>query len=94
MADCRSCIHSAVCAELEEFRDPLWFINTEDAFICSYYDKEVTEHVEKVRRGKWEPIAQELNYCDTLKCSACEFVIDISEGDYKYCPNCGAKMRE
>lgn len=42
MADCRckNCIHSAVCDELEEFRNPLWFINTKEEFICSYYTTE------------------------------------------------------
>lgn len=47
----------------------------------------------KERQGEWKPIMQELNCCDTLECSICEFVIDISQGDYNYCPNCGAKMK-
>lgn len=51
------------------------------------------EGYHKNEQGEWKPIMQELNYCDTLECSVCEFVIDISEGDYKYCPNCGAKMK-
>lgn len=37
---CKDCIHSVICDELEEFRDPLWFINTEEEFVCSYYTAE------------------------------------------------------
>ena len=37
MARCEDCIHYEVCAELENFRDPLWFINTKDEFCCSRY---------------------------------------------------------
>lgn len=43
--------------------------------------------------GEWKPQMQELGYCDTLECSLCGFVIDVSQGDYKFCPNCGAKMK-
>lgn len=43
--------------------------------------------------GEWKPIMQELGYCDTLECSICGEIIDVSQGDYKYCPNCGAKMK-
>ena len=34
---CGTCIHNAVCQELEEFRDPLGWISTKGEFICSYY---------------------------------------------------------
>ena len=47
----------------------------------------------KQSEGEWIPQMQELGYCDTLECSLCRFVIDVSQGDYKYCPNCGAKMK-
>lgn len=47
----------------------------------------------KQKEGAWKPIMQELGYCDTLKCSICGGVIDVSEGNYKFCPNCGAHMK-
>lgn len=28
----------------------------------------------------------------SFKCSACGFVVDVSEGNFNFCPNCGAKM--
>ena len=37
MARCEDCIHYGVCAELERYRDPLWFTNTKDEFCCSSY---------------------------------------------------------
>ena len=37
MARCEDCIHFGVCMELENFRDPLWFITTKDEFCCSSY---------------------------------------------------------
>lgn len=44
---CNTCIHNAVCQELENFRDSLGWINTKDEFVCSYYDKasEVAEEI-------------------------------------------------
>lgn len=29
---------------------------------------------------------------DSFVCSVCGRVVDVSEGDSNYCPNCGAKM--
>ena len=29
-----------------------------------------------------------------LKCSECGEEVDISDGDFKLCPNCGARMKE
>lgn len=48
--------------------------------------------------GKWIWINQATGYLeppygDTCKCSLCEFVIDISESNYNFCPNCGARMK-
>jgi len=53
--------------------------------------------VEPVRHGKWIWINQATGYLeppygDTCKCSECEFIIDVSETHFKYCPNCGTKM--
>lgn len=36
---CNTCIHNAVCEKLEEFRDPLGWVDTEGEFGCSYYEK-------------------------------------------------------
>jgi hypothetical protein len=52
----------------------------------------------KQSEGEWIWINQakgylEPPYGDTCKCSLCEFVIDISESNYNFCPNCGAKMK-
>ena len=53
----------------------------------------VEQGYRKQVQGEWQPVMQELNYYDTCKCSVCEFEIDISQTDYKYCPNCSAKMK-
>lgn len=52
----------------------------------------------KQSAGKWIWINQATGYLeppygDTCKCSLCEFVIDISESNYIFCPNCGARMK-
>lgn len=52
----------------------------------------------KQSAGKWIWINQATGYLeppygDTCKCSLCEFVIDISESNYNFCPNCGARMK-
>jgi hypothetical protein len=52
----------------------------------------------KQSEGKWIWINQakgylEPPYGDTCKCSLCEFEIDVSESNYNFCPNCGAKMK-
>ena len=43
--------------------------------------------------GECKPQIQDCNYYDTLECSICGEVIDISQCDYNFCPNCGAKMK-
>lgn len=53
------------------------------------YDEGYRKQIE----GEWKPMMQELDYFDTFECSICGEVIDISQGDYKYCPNCGARMK-
>ena len=55
-----------------------------------------TVDAEPVRHGKWE-ITKDDYYC-VAKCSLCheewsfEVYDDIESLNYKYCPNCGAKM--
>lgn len=56
-----------------------------------------TVDAEPVRHGKWEKIE---DYYDlsTIRCSLCheewsfEVYDDIESLNYRYCPNCGAKM--
>lgn len=52
----------------------------------------------KQSEGEWVWINQAISYLeppygDTCKCSLCKFEIDVSESNYKYCPNCGARMK-
>ena len=35
---CDTCVHNAVCEKLEEFRDSLGWVSTDDEFVCSYYN--------------------------------------------------------
>lgn len=56
MAQCKDCIHCAVCERLEEFRDPLGWINTEDEFVCSYY----REDADVVPKSDVEKIFEEI----------------------------------
>lgn len=55
-----------------------------------------TVDAEPVRHGKWE-ITKDDYYC-VAKCSLCheewsfEVYDDIESLNYRYCPNCGAKM--
>ena len=42
------------------------------------------EEIKSLWGGKWEMI-------DNYKCSVCG-ELEVSGNDYKYCPNCGAKM--
>lgn len=51
--------------------------------------------------GKWIPVKEETGVeafgfkemaVDAFCCSACGKEVDVSEGDFKFCPHCGAKM--
>lgn len=53
--------------------------------------------VAEVRHGKWHFINQSKSYFDApygdiCECSLCGHKVDVSETNYNYCPNCGAKM--
>lgn len=57
--------------------------------------------VTKVKHGYWNEVRgftsiEYMGYKETTvdgwKCSECEGEIDVSEGHFKYCPFCGAKM--
>lgn len=56
-----------------------------------------TVDAEPVRHGKW--MARKRNENEPSEaidcCSCCMYPIShVWQGDYKYCPNCGAKMKE
>ena len=53
------------------------------------------------KTGKWIPIKEETgveafgfkeNTVIAFFCSNCEEDVDVSEGDFNFCPHCGAKM--
>ena len=77
-------------------------VDAEEVFKSLPYVKEVLEMVKQtvapVRHGRWEGTADgywngELVY-DIWNCSECGFDADGADEkpDWKYCPNCGAKM--
>jgi predicted Zn-ribbon and HTH transcriptional regulator len=76
-------------AELIPFsRDYSRFVATEDDV-----DNVPTADVVEVRHGEWvEQIRDYGKYLVTegYKCSNCGF--ELTDNDYKYCPECGAKM--
>ena len=50
--------------------------------------------VAPVRHGRWSPVAFGIGICTTkYQCSVCKQYKDVDR-PYKYCPNCGALMRE
>ena len=56
-----------------------------------------TADVAEVKHGKWIFINQAKSYFDApygdiSECSLCGHKVDVSETNYNYCPNCGAKM--
>ena len=59
--------------------------------------------VRPVVRGKWKRVVdftgvEAFGYKETMivgyGCNVCGYEVDVSEGDYNFCPNCGADMRE
>lgn len=59
------------------------------------------EAINPVKRGRWEIVCNEdTAYIKMYRCSCCkdEFMLDEGEieenGEYNYCPNCGAAMDE
>ena len=58
-----------------------------------------TADVAPVKHGMWIFINEATNFyeppCgDTCKCSECQYIIDVADTKFNYCPNCGAKMKE
>lgn len=54
-----------------------------------YAEKLIATDVAPVRHGRWRPYSD----CGVTRCSVCDWSIEECI-DYKYCPNCGADMRE
>ena len=93
MATCKDCLYFNRCVVLGVELDIKH--NKEADKNCRHF-KNKADFVE-VKHGKWKPIVKQYNYleppyCDTCKCSVCNYVIDVSETFYGHCPNCGAKM--
>ena len=99
-AVCKDCAHYCICKDT--VADGNWDENApkevREMFSPSGCENYLpASDVEEVRHGEWMPVVIQENYfdpphCDTCKCSACEYEIDVSETVYSYCPNCGAKM--
>ena len=86
MATCKDCIHKDVCYLIEHYGSDLCNNETCNKFL-----------VTPVIHGRW--IAQENWTLDDYYyiCSICreDFYMIVgtpSDNNYKYCPNCGAKM--
>lgn len=47
--------------------------------------------VKERKKGKWE-YSGSYDVEGMLYCSCCKHEIDVSEGYFKFCPNCGAEM--
>ncbi len=53
------------------------------------------------KHGKWIPVEEETGVeafgfkekaVVYFRCSICDKEVDVSEGNFKYCPNCGVRM--
>ena len=58
--------------------------------------------VRENKRGEWKRVVdftgvEAFGYKETMLvgygCNVCGYEVDVSEGDYNFCPNCGADMR-
>ena len=59
-----------------------------DDFFPQIIDDIPTDDVEPVRHGRWECNQDVISY---WVCSECAYYV---QHEYKFCPNCGAKMSE
>ncbi len=95
----------ALFERMQEFVDEDWnrrlggiFTDAVDTGIDFAENAETIEAVPVVH-GEWKFIDLSRNYLeppygDTCECSVCGLVIDVSETNYNFCPNCGAVMRK
>lgn len=58
--------------------------------------------VREAKRGEWKQVVgftgvEAFGFKETMivgwGCNVCGFEVDVSEGDYNFCPNCGAEMK-
>ena len=89
----------------EEFEKIYGFTDKEEIYtngsrlIPSFRVEQWLEHLDTppVRHGKWIDDGQYDNFFPhhEWRCSECgEYVLEIGEPWYKFCPNCGARMDE
>ena len=55
-------------------------------------DEKMKDIVVERKKGEWK-YSGSYDVEGMLYCSCCKHKIDVSEGYFKYCPNCGADMR-
>lgn len=70
-----------------EFEDARRIYTNGSRLIPSFRVKQMMEHYAPVRHGRWRAYSD----CGVTRCSVCDWSIEECV-DYKYCPNCGAKM--
>lgn len=55
-------------------------------------DEILAADVVEVRHGRWSPVSFGIGICTTkYRCSICKQYENVDR-EYKYCPNCGARM--
>jgi Zn finger protein HypA/HybF involved in hydrogenase expression len=54
-------------------------------------EEKMKDIVVERKKGKWE-YSGSYDVEGMLYCSCCKHEIDVSEGYFKYCPNCGSFM--
>lgn len=67
------------------------YVQEGDCYVMMMRDAEAVIR-ERVKEGKWEPDSSGIY----LECSSCHHwsVPEVFVKDYKYCPNCGARMEQ
>ena len=79
------------------------FTAVKDPDMVAYLESIPAADVRPVVRGKWKRVVdftgvEAFGYKETMivgyGCNVCGYEVDVSEGDYNFCPNCGADMRE
>ena len=55
---------------------------------------EIIENLEEISKILEQECEDAVSEVGTLYCSNCQHEVDVSEGYFKWCPNCGAKMEK